>query len=72
MLTITIGDDRLVYEDDGPRDHATMMAEFHQAVEGFITPFARDGEPAALQRETYCRFIIENTLTGLATMIPEA
>ena len=82
MLTITIGDDRLIHEDDGPRDHAPMMAEFRRTAEaspglarlaeGFITPFARGGEPAARQRETYYRFIVENTLAGLAAMNPPA
>jgi hypothetical protein len=60
MLTITIGDDRLIHEEDGPRDHATMMEEFGRAAEGgsgiarlieeFITPFAQRGEPARYYR----------------------
>jgi len=79
MLTITIGDDRLVHEDDGPRDHATMMTEFRQAsidspgltdlAEGFITPFARGGEDAARQREDYYRFIVDSTIAGIAATL---
>ncbi len=79
MLTITIGDDRLVHEDDGPRDHATMMAEFRGAAAGspgiahlaeaFMTPFARGGEEAARQREAYYRFIVDSTIAGVAATL---
>lgn len=30
-LTISMGDERLLHEEDGPRDHAAMMAEFQRA-----------------------------------------
>lgn len=57
ILTISIGDDRLFHEYDGPHDHATMMAEFRRAAadrlggvpldEVFIAPFAEGREPDA-------------------------
>lgn len=81
MLTITIGDDRLVHEDDGPRDHATMMEEFRHAADGspgvallaedFITPFARGGASSARHREDYYRFIVETTIAGVARLLPD-
>ncbi len=79
MLTISIGDDRLVHEEDGPRDHATMMDEFRRAAEGhagvaplldaFITPFAQGGAAAADQRAAYYRFVVETTIAGLAQSV---
>lgn len=76
MLTISIGDDRLLHEDDGPRDHATMMAEFRRAAadrpegapldESFIASFAEGGEPVDSQREAYYRHIVRTTIAGVA------
>ncbi|MFY1634997.1 TetR/AcrR family transcriptional regulator [Solwaraspora sp. WMMB335] len=76
MLTITIGDERLVHEDDGPRDHATMMDEFRKAAAGSpgavvlaeatISPFAQGGDVAARHREEYYHYIVETTIAGLA------
>lgn len=78
MLTISMADDRLQHEGDGPRDHATMMAEFQQlptvtgAVrtmgEEFIRPFAAGGEPANRTRWEYYRLVVETTIAGLATL----
>jgi AcrR family transcriptional regulator len=75
MLTITIGDERLLHEDDGPRDHATMMAEFHRAAAGsagvavladaFIDSFAHGGEAAARERRSYYDFVVRTTVAGL-------
>ncbi|MFV2019273.1 TetR/AcrR family transcriptional regulator [Micromonospora sp. LOL_023] len=82
MLTISIGDERLVHEDDGPRDHASMMEEFRRAAadspgvavlaEAFITPFTQGGESAARQREDYYRFVNQTTIAGLSTMLSES
>ncbi|WP_422771422.1 TetR/AcrR family transcriptional regulator [Plantactinospora sp. WMMC1484] len=81
MLTISIGDDRLLHEDDGPRDHATMMDDFRRATDGspgvsalaeaFITPFAQGGQTAARQRRTYYTFVVQTTIAGLATLLGE-
>ncbi len=74
-LTISMGDDRLLHEDDGPRDHAAMMAEYRAlAVESpgfaslgtdFIEPFASGGEAAARMRERYFRYVVEATIAGV-------
>ncbi|RLP67760.1 XRE family transcriptional regulator [Mycetocola reblochoni] len=79
LLTITIGDDRLLHEEDGPRDHASMMAEFRDASEGspglqlltrtLIDPFLRGGDAAVTQREAYYRFVVDTTITGLAAQL---
>jgi hypothetical protein len=75
MLTISIGDERLVHEDDGPRDHAAMMDEFRRAAsdspgvarlaEAFLTPFAQGGTAAARRRKEYYDFIVQTTILGL-------
>ncbi|MDQ0642031.1 TetR/AcrR family transcriptional regulator [Microbacterium murale] len=80
MLTISISDDRLQHEGDGPRDHATMMAEFHEmptaSVEvramgqRFIGPFAEGGETAARMRWDYYGVVVDTTIAGLeATLL---
>lgn len=76
MLTISMSDDRLQHEGDGPRDHATMMAEFLemptasaevQAMgQQFIRPFAEGGETAVRMRWHYYRFVVDTTIAGLA------
>lgn len=81
MLTISMSDDRLLHEDDGPRDHATMMAEFHRAAtdrpggppldDSFIAPFAEGGEPAKVKREAYYRYIVQTTIAGIAGTLSE-
>lgn len=80
MLTISMSDDRLQHEGDGPRDHATMMAEFLQLPtasaevqamgEHFLRPFAEGGEPAARLRWAYYRLVVDNTIAGLAPQPP--
>ncbi|EYT54727.1 TetR family transcriptional regulator [Leucobacter sp. UCD-THU] len=76
-LTISMGDERLLHEEDGPRDHAAMMAEFQRAYtdhprmaalgDEFIAGFAEGGETAARLREQYYRYVVEVTLTGVAS-----
>ncbi|MGO2746897.1 TetR/AcrR family transcriptional regulator [Microbacterium sp.] len=75
MLTVSMSDDRLQHEGDGPRDHATMMAEFHQIPTAsaevramgheFIRPLAEGGETAARMRWDYYRFVVDTTIAGL-------
>ncbi|WP_019030320.1 TetR/AcrR family transcriptional regulator [Salinispora arenicola] len=79
MLSVSIGDERLIHEDDGPRDHAAMMEEFRLATtdspgvavltEVLITPFLEDDSAAAHQREAYYRFVNDITIAGLAVML---
>lgn len=79
MLTISMGDDRLQHEGDGPRDHATMMAEFQQMPtaspevramgQDFIRPFADGGQTAALMRWDYYRFVVDTTIAGLDVVL---
>jgi AcrR family transcriptional regulator len=75
MLTVSISDDRLSHEGDGPHDHATMMAEL-QAMptdsaalramgQGLIRPFAEGGQIAARMRWDYYRVVVETTITGI-------
>ncbi|MDF2507756.1 MAG: putative TetR family transcriptional regulator [Microbacterium sp.] len=77
MLTVSISDDRLQHEGDGPRDHATMMAEFRDMPasagaramgEQFIRPFAEGGEAAAQMRGDYYRLVVDTTIAGLTAL----
>lgn len=78
-LTISLGDERLLHEDDGPRDHAAMMEEFRAAfTEGsavaalgaeFIAEFEKGGDAAARMRQQYYRYVVEVTLSGVAELI---
>ncbi len=75
MLTVSITDDRLQHEGDGPRDHAKMMTEFQEVSAGsseiqaigreLMRPFAEGGDTAAGMREAYYRFAVDTTLAGL-------
>lgn len=79
MSIISVGDDRLRLEEDGPRDHAAMMAAFRSAGGGdaqptllddeFVAAFSRGGNDAALQREVYYRFIIDVVIGGLEAQL---
>jgi AcrR family transcriptional regulator len=80
MLTVSISDDRRQHEGDGPRDHATMMAEFARMSsdspsvramgQEFIRPFAAGGDEAERMRWAYYRFMVETTIAGLEARLP--
>ena len=81
MLSVSIGDDRRQHEDDGPRDHVTMMTEFSQEGserlramrDDFIGPFAAGGAVAREARRAYLTLVIDTTIAGLeATLQPDA
>lgn len=75
MLTVSLSDDRVQHEDDGPRDHAAMMAEFRRLptasprVEALgrdlLQPLADGGAAADQVRWDYYRFVIDTTIAGL-------
>jgi AcrR family transcriptional regulator len=78
MLTVSIGDDRLQHEGDGPRDHFAMMSNFRDMPlstqaramgEQFIHPFAEGGETAARMRWDYYRVIVDVTISGVRTLL---
>lgn len=78
-MTISVADDRLAHEGDGPRDHAAMMTEFARVTrdseaaramgEEFIGAFAAGGDAAAAIRWEYYRFAIDTAIAGLATLL---
>ncbi|WP_211215787.1 TetR/AcrR family transcriptional regulator [Microbacterium indicum] len=78
MLTVSMSDDRLQHEGDGPRDHASMMAEFRRMPtasddvramgQDLIRPFAEGGDAAAGMRWEYFSLVIETTIAGLDTV----
>lgn len=75
LATISMGDDRLQHEGDGPRDHATMMTEFAalSASSPGVDLLARDMVPqftgSAAEtdqaRARYFRFVVETLMDGL-------
>ncbi len=79
MLTVSMGDDRLQHEEDGPRDHAAMMRDFRRIAVGqpgvetfmnsLMAPYADGGEAAARARMAYFRLCIEITIAGLGTWL---
>lgn len=81
VLTISVFDERLLHEDDGPRDHAAMMADFERvAVDdrelgaralALVRPFSAGGEEAALNRRRYYDFTVDTTVRGLRARLAE-
>lgn len=75
MLTISIGDDRLQYEGNGPRDYAAIMAELStmpNTTDGvrafekdFLEPSTRGSEVSRV-REDYYRIIVDTTVADSA------
>lgn len=77
--TISMGDDRLQHEEDGPRDHSAMMRDFEQIAarepettafsRAMIHPFTGNGIAAHEARVAYYRFAIETTIAGLESRL---
>ncbi|WP_053386202.1 TetR/AcrR family transcriptional regulator [Leucobacter japonicus] len=80
-LTVSIADDRLQHEGDGPRDHASMMQEFETMPQAsravremgqeFMRPFAEGGAAAERVRNEYYRFAIDTAIAGLAVRLAD-
>lgn len=78
-LTLSMSDDRLQHEGDGPRDHASMMLEFEQMPTAspqmrttwgeFIRPFASETQSAAA-KDAYFQFAIDTVIAGLSCEPP--
>lgn len=79
ILTVAANDDRRQHEEDGPRDHATMMAEFAKLSpstellqsmgQDLMRPFAAGGQVADQRRWEYYRFVVDTTIAGLEAML---
>lgn len=75
LLTLSLSEERRQHEDDGPRDHAAMMAEFArlgaespgigELARTLMGPFAAGGAEAVRQADAYYRFVVETTIAGL-------
>jgi AcrR family transcriptional regulator len=72
MTSIMMSDERVAHEDDGPRDHARIVAEL-RSVQGraseematFIEALAGDGDQALATRDAYYRTLVNTVLDGL-------
>ncbi|GAB3759331.1 TetR/AcrR family transcriptional regulator [Microlunatus parietis] len=75
LLTISITDDRLDHEGDGPRDHAAMMDDFRREgadseglsliAASLVVPFVAGADEAEEQRDAFYRFMIDTVIAGL-------
>lgn len=82
MLTVSMTDERLLHEDDGPRDHIAMMQEFHESSaahpllaefsQSMMAPLAEGGAEARRIHDQYYRYVVEITLAGVSAVGPPA
>lgn len=78
LSAATIGDERRLVEDDGPRDLETMRAAMRRAdadpatleliIASMIDPFLGEEDAARAGEAWYVGFILETTLAGLEAM----
>ncbi|WP_159573742.1 TetR/AcrR family transcriptional regulator [Curtobacterium sp. 18060] len=78
MMSVSLGDDRRQHEDDGPRDHVTMMTDFSQEGaserlqsmrDDFVGAFAAGGAVAREARRAYLALVVETTIAGLESVL---
>lgn len=79
MLTLAMSDQRAEHEDDGPRDHASMMREFDRLGTDspgvtllrstMIEPYTRGAGRAEAERAAYYLSVVEVTLAGVAAVL---
>jgi AcrR family transcriptional regulator len=82
LAAVAMGDDRMLVEDDGPRDHATMLAQLtdlgrsgsgSEAVSliaaTLVEPFVGDPERIREADAAYFSFILETTIAGLEALL---
>lgn len=75
MTTITLGDERQIHEEDGPRDTDTMFAAFAELESNstgirmlkkdLLAPFTKTQEEQEFFRENYYRFVLESLMAGI-------
>ena len=75
MMTIATIDDRLLHEDDGPRDHATLIRDLGRIAAGstgislvtrdLLTQFTGSQEDIAAAQDRYYRYTLERLMDGL-------
>ena len=75
MRTIATIDDRLLHEDDGPRDHATLIRDLGRiaadstgislVTRDLLTQFTGSKEDIAAAQDRYYRYTLERLMDGL-------
>ncbi|WP_375002938.1 TetR/AcrR family transcriptional regulator [Aeromicrobium sp. CTD01-1L150] len=75
VLTLVGRDERSAHEDDGPRDHAAMMADFtalshgHPGVrdlaDGALAPLVESTHDTARLHREYVEFLVDSLIDGL-------
>ncbi|WP_344343215.1 TetR/AcrR family transcriptional regulator [Agrococcus versicolor] len=77
LAAVAMGDDRRLVEDDGPRDHAAMLAQLDESDSPAITliaatlvqPFVGETEQVRAADAAYFSFILETTIAGLEALL---
>ena len=77
LMTIATVDDRLLHEDDGPHDHATLIRDLSGAApdsagislmtNDLMSQFTGSAEEIEAAQDRYYRFVLERLMDGLAT-----
>jgi AcrR family transcriptional regulator len=72
MTSIMMSDERNAHDDDGPRDHASIIAELRstqsrasEEMAAFVESIAGDHDQAQTARDSYYRTLINTLLDGL-------
>ena len=75
LMTIATVDDRLLHEDDGPRDHATLIRDLGRiaadstgislVTRDLLTQFTGSQEDIAAAQDRYYRYTLERLMDGL-------
>ena len=75
MMTIAASDDRILYEGDAPRDHASLIrgiegvsvgsAGISLVTRDLLTRFTGSAEGIAAAQDHYYRFVLERIMDGL-------
>jgi hypothetical protein len=72
MTSIMMSDERNARDDDGPRDHASIIAELRSTqsqasaeMAAFVASVAGDHDQARAARDSYYRTLLNTLLDGL-------
>ncbi|MGQ4508900.1 TetR/AcrR family transcriptional regulator [Dermabacteraceae bacterium P13128] len=81
VAALMVADERLLHEDDGPRDHATIRDEFlrnaetsralGEMTERMVVPLAEGNEAAERVGNHYYGLVVETTIAGAELLLKQ-
>ncbi|MGQ4538125.1 TetR/AcrR family transcriptional regulator [Dermabacteraceae bacterium P7074] len=81
VAALMVADERLLHEDDGPRDHATIRDEFlrnaetskalGEMTERMVVPLAEGNEAAERAGNHYYGLVVETTIAGAELLLKQ-